>query len=211
MRPGLGHRVVFQKKKLYSTLSLFTQVYKWVPWNSHGIASHPGGIFLVLHARETAAGNELRPYVPPVSRMRIHLTYFSMQVLNLFIALLLSAFDTEDDNNNCDDDEGNNCRLKNLVKKLTKTKKTRLFVATFKERYKLYEVQLLESNVTTQGNPLSEHQREGSSTKSENVQNGQFCCEAFYVLLLSHVIIRGGKSNVKMTGALFVPFRGQIL
>ena len=29
--PGHCRRVVFLDKKLYSTLSLFTQVYKWVP------------------------------------------------------------------------------------------------------------------------------------------------------------------------------------
>ena len=29
--PDLCHRVVFLDKKLYSTLFLFTQVYKWVP------------------------------------------------------------------------------------------------------------------------------------------------------------------------------------
>ena len=29
--PGLCHCVVSIDKKLYSTLSLFTQVYKWVP------------------------------------------------------------------------------------------------------------------------------------------------------------------------------------
>ena len=29
--PGLCRRVVSLGKKLYSTLSLFTQVYKWVP------------------------------------------------------------------------------------------------------------------------------------------------------------------------------------
>ena len=29
--PGLCRRVVFVDKKLYSTSSFFTQVYKWVP------------------------------------------------------------------------------------------------------------------------------------------------------------------------------------
>ena len=48
--PSLCRRVVSLDKKLYSTLSLFTQVYKWVPaiirlgGNPHnGLASHPGG------------------------------------------------------------------------------------------------------------------------------------------------------------------------
>ena len=62
---GLAHRVVSLDKELYSTLSLFTKVYNWVPatycwgvtlrWIS--IPSRGGGgvaIFLVmLHAKET--------------------------------------------------------------------------------------------------------------------------------------------------------------
>ncbi|RMX45224.1 hypothetical protein pdam_00020953 [Pocillopora damicornis] len=76
-------------------------------------------------------------------------------VLNLFIALLLSAFDSEEEESTSDDDEEQNSRLRRILKRLTKTKKTRLFVATFKERYKLYEVQLLESNVTTRRSQTS--------------------------------------------------------
>ena len=60
---GLAHRVVSLDKELYSTLSLFTKVYNWVPatycwavtlrWTS--IPSRGGvAIFLVmLHAKET--------------------------------------------------------------------------------------------------------------------------------------------------------------
>ena len=102
-----------------------------------------------------------------------------MQVLNLFIALLLSAFDAEDDDSNSDDEEGSNSRLKNVLKKLTKTRRTRLFVAKFKERYKLYEVQLLESNVTTHGTPLGKQQGGGSIRTSGNFQEGQFNYELF--------------------------------
>ncbi|CAH3140850.1 unnamed protein product [Porites lobata] len=94
-------------------------------------------------------------------------------VLNLFIALLLSAFDTEDDDNNLDEDEGNNSRLKKLIKRFTKTKKTRLFVATFKERYKLYEVQLLESNLAAHGTPLRKPYRGGSVRTSGSFQEGR--------------------------------------
>ena len=104
---------------------------------------------------------------------RSHLC-FSIQVLNLFIALLLSAFDTEDDDNNVDEDEGNNSRLKKLIKRFTKTKKTRLFVATFKERYKLYEVQLLESNLAAQGTPLRKPYRGGSVRTSGSFQEGVY-------------------------------------
>ena len=39
-KPGLCRRVVSLDKKLYSTLSLFTQVYKWVP------AINAGGVTL---------------------------------------------------------------------------------------------------------------------------------------------------------------------
>lgn len=95
-----------------------------------------------------------------------------IQVLNLFIALLLSAFDTEDDDSISDDEEGQNSRLKRVLKKLTKTKKTRLFVATFKERYKLYEVQLLESNVASQGAHMSKH--EDGPKASGNFQEGWY-------------------------------------
>ena len=39
--PSLAHRVVYLDKELYSTLSLFTQVYKWVPatycWGDGGV------------------------------------------------------------------------------------------------------------------------------------------------------------------------------
>ena len=94
-------------------------------------------------------------------------------MLNLFIALLLSAFDTEDDEIISDDEEGQNSRLKRLLKKLTKTKKTRLFVATFKERYKLYEVQLLESNVASQGTPVSRNTADGVTQTSGNHQKGR--------------------------------------
>lgn len=94
-------------------------------------------------------------------------------MLNLFIALLLSAFDTEDDENISDDEEGQNSRLKRLLKKLTKTKKTRLFVATFKERYKLYEVQLLESNVASQGTPVRRKTTDGVTQISGSHQKGR--------------------------------------
>ena len=93
-------------------------------------------------------------------------------MLNLFIALLLSAFDTEDDEN-ISDEEGQNSKLKRMLKKLTKTKKTRLFVATFKERYKLYEVQLLESNVVSQGIPVGRKTAEGVTETSTNFQKGR--------------------------------------
>ena len=95
-------------------------------------------------------------------------------MLNLFIALLLSAFDTEDDENISDDEKGQNSRLKRMFKTLTKTKKTRLFVATFKERYKLYEVQLLESNVASQlSTPVDRKPAEGVTETSGNFQKGR--------------------------------------
>lgn len=116
-------------------------------------------------------------YLPAViqyRRMKLNNCYFVIQVLNLFIALLLSAFETNgDDGNTFDDEEGNNSILKRLTKKLTKTKKTRLFVATFKERYKLYEVQLLESNLTAQGIPLQRQQRRVSNNTNKNHQDGE--------------------------------------
>ena len=100
----------------------------------------------------------------------LNILSFSIQVLNLFIALLLSAFDTEEEERMSDEEEGQNSRLKRVFKRLTKTKKTRLFVATFKERYKLYEVQLLESNVTTQGSPINKHEG-GVTSKSSGMDS----------------------------------------
>lgn len=94
---------------------------------------------------------------------------------------MLSAFDSEDDDNDSDDEQNNNSRLKKILKRLTKTKKTRLFVATLKERYKLYEVQLLESNVTAQGTPLSKQKGSGSSRTYGKVQEGQFNDRVFEV------------------------------
>ena len=50
---SLVHRVFSLEKELYPTLSLFTQVYKWVQWTQ---ASHPAGSSNtrgVLHAMET--------------------------------------------------------------------------------------------------------------------------------------------------------------
>ena len=97
-----------------------------------------------------------------------------MQVLNLFIALLLSAFEANGDYGDDSDEEGqNNSMFKRLLEKLTKTKKTRLFVATVKERYKLYEVQLLESNLSTQGSPLNTQQGGVSQSPCRDLQDGE--------------------------------------
>ena len=74
-------RVVSLDKKLYSTLSLFTQVHKWVPasycwevtlrWTS--IPSRGGVAMLIglLHSTET--GNKLLP-CGPLARVRLYLT-----------------------------------------------------------------------------------------------------------------------------------------
>ena len=43
--PGLRRRVVSVDKKLYSTLALFTQVYKWVP----AIIMLEGNLAMDLH------------------------------------------------------------------------------------------------------------------------------------------------------------------
>ena len=69
-------------------------------------------------------------------------------------------------------------KIKKVVKKMTKTNKTRLFVATFKERYKLYEVQLLESNVPTPATPLNDRKNEDGSdrTHSGNLRRGVCVC-----------------------------------
>ena len=52
-----AHRVVSLDKELYSNLSLFTQVYKWVPAGKStggktcdGLASRPGRVAILLGA-----------------------------------------------------------------------------------------------------------------------------------------------------------------
>ena len=83
--PSLAHRVVYLDKELYSTLSLFTQVYKWVPatycWGGgvtlrgtsnliqylfrgiRALSPQPGGVQQysytvgMLHAKETGIGS----------------------------------------------------------------------------------------------------------------------------------------------------------
>ena len=47
-------------------------------------------------------------------------------------------------------------------------------MATFKERYKLYEVQLLESNLAAQGTPLRKPYRGGSVRTSGSFQEGVY-------------------------------------
>ena len=62
--PGLCCRVASLDKKLYSTLSPFTQVYKWVPAIimlggnlAMDSASHPGGIGMIIFSVASCYGN----------------------------------------------------------------------------------------------------------------------------------------------------------
>ena len=59
---SLVHRVFSLDKELYPTLSLFTQVYKWVQWTQ---ASHPeGSSNTPRHASCYRNWYKLRPFVP---------------------------------------------------------------------------------------------------------------------------------------------------
>ena len=90
---SLARRVVSLDKELYSTLSLFTQVYKWVPaayrlgvtlrWTSippRGISNTP------RHASCYGNRYKLRPF-GPLARVRLYLTYVlsSTEILTAFI------------------------------------------------------------------------------------------------------------------------------
>ncbi|XP_031570121.1 sodium channel protein 60E-like [Actinia tenebrosa] len=76
-------------------------------------------------------------------------------VLNLFVALLLNSFAIKENETIQKEEKPKRkrrCRL-------TETKKTRMYVATFRERYKLYQVKVLESSRATEpgiGSPLQE-------------------------------------------------------
>ena len=107
---SLAHRVVSLDKELYSTLSLFTQVYKWVTatycwgvtlrWTS---IPSMGGL-AVLRRHTSCYGNryKLRPF-GTLARVRLYLTYpyllfcfvscsldFSMYVACLYISPSIS-------------------------------------------------------------------------------------------------------------------------
>ena len=70
---SLARCVVSSDKELYSTLSLFIQMHKWVPaTHCDGLAFRPGeGAILLglLHATET--GNKLGPPCGPLACVRL--------------------------------------------------------------------------------------------------------------------------------------------
>lgn len=68
------------------------------------------------------------------------------QVLNLFVALLVNAFDFREVDNEPNEEipaEENPSRCS--IKKVFRTRKSRLFVAKYREPFRLYELQVLES------------------------------------------------------------------
>ncbi|XP_068729717.1 sodium channel protein 1 brain-like [Montipora capricornis] len=66
-------------------------------------------------------------------------------VLNLFVALLVNAFDFRETDNN-DDAQSVQNPSRFSVGKLLKTRKSCLFVAKYRESFRLYELQVLESS-----------------------------------------------------------------
>ena len=80
------------------------------------------------------------------SNETIFLVYI-FQVLNLFVALLVNAFDFREVDNDSNEEiqaEGNSSRCS--MKKVFHTRKSRLFVAKYREPFRLYELQVLESS-----------------------------------------------------------------
>lgn len=70
-------------------------------------------------------------------------------MLNLFVALLVNAFDFRETDNEPNDDtetaDGpSKCSLG--IRKAFQTRKSRLFVAKYREPFRLYELQVLESS-----------------------------------------------------------------
>ena len=69
------------------------------------------------------------------------------QVLNLFVALLVNAFDFRETDANADDDTLSMERQSRCnIKQAFRTRKSRLFVAKYREPFRLYELQVLESS-----------------------------------------------------------------
>ena len=67
------------------------------------------------------------------------------QVLNLFVALLVNAFDfreTDADDDTLSVERQPRC----IIKQAFRTNKSRLFVAKYREPFRLYELQVLESS-----------------------------------------------------------------
>ena len=93
---SLARRVVSLDKQLYSNLSLFTQVYKWVPatyfwgvtlwWTS--IPSRGGVAILIglLHSTETR--NKLLP-CGPLARVRLYLTSINFLMSSIIETVIL--------------------------------------------------------------------------------------------------------------------------
>ena len=75
---SLARCVVSLDKELYYTLSLFTQVYKWVLatycWGVtlDGLASSPGGVAILLGAPCYGKWDKLQPF-GPLARVRLYL------------------------------------------------------------------------------------------------------------------------------------------
>ena len=75
------------------------------------------------------------------------------QVLNLFVALLVNAFDfRETDNNPNDDRQSIQGPSRCSMKKIFHTRKSRLFVVKYREPFRLYELHVLESSHSSEIN-----------------------------------------------------------
>lgn len=62
------------------------------------------------------------------------------------MALLVNAFDFRETDNNANEHESSRGSIQSSVRKLFHTRKSRLFVAKYREPFRLYELQVLESS-----------------------------------------------------------------
>ena len=62
------------------------------------------------------------------------------------MALLVNAFDFRETDNNANELESSRGSIRSSVRKLFHTRKSRLFVAKYREPFRLYELQVLESS-----------------------------------------------------------------
>lgn len=70
-------------------------------------------------------------------------------MLNLFVALLVNAFDFRETDNELNDETqtvDGPSKYSLCIRKAFQTRKSRLFVAKYREPFRLYELQVLESS-----------------------------------------------------------------
>ena len=112
---------------------------------------------------------------------------------------MVNAFDFRETDNN-DDAQSVESPSRFSVGKLLKTRKSRLFVAKYRESFRLYELQVLESihcsDVHTGGSlAICEPERDKSYEKQCGNTTGEGEKEKYGLRALMHKSDKGGKCN----------------